>query len=141
MSADPFFTEESVRSKRYPVPEGYATPAMLTHILRARGIIDNMAPQQIYTGFIKKKDSDFPHERLPPDDNRVIVPIEEGIQWIVRWLQDKAEKDAIKAAETAKKAEAAVKATNPRQDEMDDAVNSKEIESIDGWGSEWGNFA
>lgn len=139
MSVDPLFTEESVRLKRYPVPEGYATPATLTHILRARGIVDNLAPQQIYTGFIKKRNSDFPYERLPPDDNRVIVPIEEGIEWIVRWLQSKAEKDAMKAAETARKAEAAIQATNPTSTTTEEV--STGIEKPNEWGSEWGDFA
>lgn len=140
MSADPLFTEEHVKLRRYPVPSGYATPAMLRHILRARGIVDDMAPQQIYTGFIRKKDSDFPYERLPPDDNRVIIPIEEGIEWIVRWLQSKAEKDAIKAAQTARKAETAVQAITPTTT-TEEAANSTEIEKPDEWGSEWGDLA
>lgn len=136
MSVDPLFTEESVRLKRYPVPEGYATPAALIHILRARGIVDNLAPQQIYTGFIKKRNSDFPYKRQPPDDNRVIIPIDEGIAWIVKWLQEKAEKDAIKAADTARKAEAAAHAVNP---ELEDRT-PREIETPDEWGSEWNQF-
>lgn len=138
MSVDPIFTEDSVRLKRYPVPEGYATPATLTHILRARGIVDNLAPQQIYTGFIRKKNSDFPYEKLPPDDNRVIIPIDEGIEWIVHWLQEKAERDAMKAAETARKAEAAIQATSPI--ETEEATHTREIEKPDEWGSEWGDF-
>lgn len=139
MSADPLFTEEVVRLRRYPVPDGYATPAELTHILHARGIVKNMAPQQIYTGFIKKKNSDFPYERLPPDDNRVIVPIEQGIQWIVGWLQSKAEKDAIKAADAARKAEAAAQAISTTK--TVEEPTTTEIEPSDDWGSEWGDFA
>lgn len=143
MSPEPLF--EPViddRPNRYPVPEGYATPTELTHILRAKKIISNLSPQQIYTGFIKKRDSDFPWEKNL--DGRTIVPVEEGTRWIVRWLQEKAEKEAAKAAAAARKAEAALIATSVldnNHDEDDESIENAEIEPQDEWGAEWSDLA
>lgn len=142
-AAEPLFTEEEIKvGNRYPVPNGWATPTELTHILRVRGIINNLAPQQIYTGFIRRPNSDFPYKRLPPDDNRVIVPIEASIQWIVTWLQKKAEKEAIKAAEAAKRAQMAIQAANMTIEPMavEDPPEEEDelgIESQEEWGASW----
>jgi hypothetical protein len=149
MSAESLFTAEEVEvGSRYPIPEGWCTPTELTHILRARGIIKHLAPQQIYTGFIRRTNSDFPFKRLPPDDNRYIVPIEASIQWIVTWLQNKAEKEAEKAAQAAKRAQTAIKAAGmtmqPVASSVEDSIeiessNELGIESQDEWGDSWAN--
>ena len=148
MSAEPLFTVEEIEvGSRYPIPEGWCTPTELTHILRARGIIKHLAPQQIYTGFIRRENSGFPYKRLPPDDNRYIVPIEDSIQWIVAWLQRKAEKEAEKAAQAAKRAQIAIRAANMTIEPVTEPItedptgvespNELGIESEDEWGASW----
>lgn len=129
---------DSVNAGRYPIPPGWATPTELTHILRVNGIINNLSPQQIYTGFIKKRNSDFPWALHI--DGRKIVPVKEATEWIVRWLQEKAEREADKAAIAARKAEAALIATNLLLEPEVDETEDTEIEGPDEWGSEWTEF-
>lgn len=134
LTIDPLFTQDDMEvGSRYPIPPGWATPTQLTHILRARGIVKSMAPQQIYTGFIKKTNSEFPYDYNK--DGRVIVPIEDAIKWIVKWLQSKAEKEAIKAAKAAEKAERALQAVN-----ITETPASTEIEPEDEWTKEWNEW-
>jgi hypothetical protein len=140
-SAEPIFTEVvegDENSGRYPIPQGWATPTELTHILRVRKIVYGMAPQQIYTGFIRKPGSGFPYKKHI--DGRTIVPIEDSIRWIVQWLQEKAEKEAAKATAAARKAAAAALAANITNETITDQVSvDVEIEGRDEW-SEWGDF-
>jgi len=139
LSAEPLFTAEEIQvGTRFPVPEGWATPTELTHILRARGIIENLAPQQIYTGFIRRPNSDF--QFAYNRDGRVIVPIEDSIKWIVQWLQRKAEKEAAKAAEAAHRAQTAIDAANMTIEPADTTIKPTEIEPVNEW-SEWGDLA
>jgi hypothetical protein len=140
--SEPLFTEVievEESSGRYPIPPGWATPTELTHILRVKKIVYGMAPQQIYTGFIRKPGSGFPYKKHV--DGRTIVPIDESIKWIVNWLQEKAEKEAAKAAAAARKAHAAALAANI--DNIEPVADSEsadvEIEPRDEWG-QWGDL-
>lgn len=101
---------ESGDGLRVPIPPGYATPTELTHILRTRRIATGLKAQQIYNWIKLPGDKCFPH--MIHEDGRKIVPIDEGIQWLVEYWKDKADKEAAKAAAAARKAEAAVSASN-----------------------------
>lgn len=141
MSAtEPIFTEGEIRPSRYPVPDGYMTPAEFCHLLRAKNIA-NILPQYIY-GWINKPGSGFPYTFVKTvalqedgedtDDTRRIIPVDEGINWIVSYLQSRAEKEARKAAEAARKAEAAAVAAGQ--------IITSDIEPEDEW-REWaGDF-
>jgi hypothetical protein len=125
MSAEPLYTAEGEeRPSRYPIPDGYMTPAEFCHLLRAKNIADFL-PQYVY-GWIKKPGSGFPYDINL--DGRRIVPVDDGVNWIVRYLQARAEKEAMKAAAAAHKAEAAAEAAG--------MITIPEIEPEDEW-NEW----
>jgi hypothetical protein len=95
-------------ANRVPIPQGYATPTELTHILRTRKIVDIKA-QYIY-GYISTPGNDFPWQFH--EDGRKIVPVDDAIKWIVGYLQAKAEKESRKAMQAVEKAQSAAVSAN-----------------------------
>lgn len=109
---------------RVPIPAGWCTPTELTHILRQRDIVSSLQAQHIYN-WIKKPGGDFPYKIH--EDGRKIVPIDDSVAWYVRYLQEKAEKESLKAVAAARRAEKAAAAANI------ETSTAPDIESEDEW--------
>lgn len=64
--------------KKHELPEGWATPSGLVHILKERNIVEDIKPQQIY-GYVYHG-KDFPSKQHT--DGRFIVPIDDACEWL-----------------------------------------------------------